>query len=194
MNASSSIRDHILAVASGLFYEHGIRSVGVDWVIKDAEVAKATLYRHFPNKEELVLAYLEGRRAAALSAIRDTIAAAGDDPVRRAVSIFDRLAIVARHGFRGCAFLRAQAEHLESGPIHAVVKSHKDAIKGVFEEAIADFPVTRTQRRELAAILALIYDGALAVVMVQQDIAAIEFARRAALAVLCADHGTTARS
>ncbi|ORT87288.1 hypothetical protein B7G54_07020 [Burkholderia puraquae] len=143
--------------------------------------------RQLPNKEELVLAYLEGRKATALSEIRDTIAAAGDDPIARAVSIFDRLAIVARHGFRGCAFLRAQAEHLESGLIHAAVKSHKDAIKGVFEEAIVDFPVTPAQRRELAATLALIYDGALAVVTVQQDITAIKFAKRAALATLSRD-------
>lgn len=186
------MRDHILSVASALFYEHGIRAVGIDWVIKDAEVAKATLYRHFPSKEDLVLAYLERRRGTALSEIRETFEAAGDDPVARVTSIFDRLAIVARRGFRGCAFLRAQAEHLESESIHAAVKGHKDAIRGLFEEAIAGLPGTRAQRRDVAAILALIYDGALAVVTVQEDPKAIRYAQRAALATLWEAQGGAA--
>lgn len=185
MNSSFDMRDHILAVASALFYEHGIGAVGVDWVISDADVAKATLYRHFPTKEDLVLAYLERRKSIAISEIRETIKSAGEDSVARVTSIFDRLAIVSRRGFRGCAFLRAQAEHLKSESIHAAVKGHKDAIRGLFEEAVAGLPVTRAQLRDVAAILALIYDGALAVVTVQKDPKAIRFAQQAALATLC---------
>ena len=58
---SQFIHDHILEVASDLFYEHGINNVGISRIISDAGVAKMTLYSHFDSKEALVIAYLENR-------------------------------------------------------------------------------------------------------------------------------------
>jgi AcrR family transcriptional regulator len=52
-------RERILAAASRLFYAHGLRGVGVDAVIAESGVAKATLYRHFPSKDDLAIAYLD---------------------------------------------------------------------------------------------------------------------------------------
>lgn len=57
----SAARERILSIAYQLFSRRGIRSVGVDEVIARAGVAKATLYRHFPAKDDLVLAFLERR-------------------------------------------------------------------------------------------------------------------------------------
>src|SRR2546421_6605166 len=54
-------RERILDGRYELFSRRGIRDVGVDEVIETAGVAKATLYRHFPSKDELVLAFLERR-------------------------------------------------------------------------------------------------------------------------------------
>ena len=51
-------REKLLAVASDLFYRRGIRSVGIDQIIAAADVAKMSLYRSFPSKDELVAAYL----------------------------------------------------------------------------------------------------------------------------------------
>jgi AcrR family transcriptional regulator len=58
---SSPARQRILDNAYELFSRRGIRAVGVDEVISRADVAKATLYRHFPSKDDLVLAFLEER-------------------------------------------------------------------------------------------------------------------------------------
>jgi AcrR family transcriptional regulator len=55
----SEIRERILQTASDLFYLEGLNSVGVNRIIEEADVAKATFYRHFPSKELLVLAYLD---------------------------------------------------------------------------------------------------------------------------------------
>ena len=52
-------RDRILETAFALFYARGVRAVGVDTVIAESRVAKATLYKHFPRKDDLVLAYLD---------------------------------------------------------------------------------------------------------------------------------------
>ena len=56
---SSPARDRILDTAFRLFYARGIRAVGVDLIISESGVAKATFYKHFPAKDELVLAYLD---------------------------------------------------------------------------------------------------------------------------------------
>ena len=53
------VRDRILATASDLFYQHGIRAVGVDLVVEKAGVAKTSLYRHFGTKDDLVVAFLQ---------------------------------------------------------------------------------------------------------------------------------------
>ncbi|MBV8030354.1 MAG: helix-turn-helix transcriptional regulator, partial [Betaproteobacteria bacterium] len=58
-----SPRERILGAADRLFYEHGIRAVGVDAVAAEADVSKRTLYKHYPSKDALVSAYLTGRLA-----------------------------------------------------------------------------------------------------------------------------------
>src|SRR5260370_24040600 len=54
-------RERLLAVAGDLFHRQGIRSVGVDEIVAEANVAKMSLYRSFPSEDELAAAYLEGR-------------------------------------------------------------------------------------------------------------------------------------
>jgi AcrR family transcriptional regulator len=123
----SEARSRLLNTATGLFYADGIRAVGVDRVIAEAQVTRATLYRHFPSKDDLIVAYL----TQADEAIRAQVAAArtGDaspDDVIRAVarSIADD---IRRPGFRGCAFLNAAAEYPDpSVPVHQAVLKHRE--------------------------------------------------------------------
>src|SRR5271157_2082538 len=57
-------RDKVFAVAADLFYRKGIHAVGVEEIVKEAGVAKISLYRSFASKDDLVVAYLEDRRAS----------------------------------------------------------------------------------------------------------------------------------
>jgi len=59
---SGSPAERILDVASDLFYRQGYRATGINEVIKESGVAKATFYNHFPTKDDLCYAYLEGVR------------------------------------------------------------------------------------------------------------------------------------
>ncbi len=55
---SAEVRDRILRTASTLFYQRGVRAVGVDLVVEEAGVAKTSLYRHFRTKDDLIAAFL----------------------------------------------------------------------------------------------------------------------------------------
>src|SRR6188474_2717380 len=67
------ISDQILTTAGALFYSEGIRAVGIDRIIEEAKVAKATLYRHFPSKDHLVAAYLKDRHDRVIRSLHEAL-------------------------------------------------------------------------------------------------------------------------
>jgi AcrR family transcriptional regulator len=124
-NRPSEARQRLLTTATRIFYAEGIHSVPVDRVIDEAKVTRATFYRHFPSKEDLVLTYL----LAADQAIRgQTEAAIADLPASdaaRAVAASIAQGIQSS-GFRGCAFLNAVAEYPDpEHPVHRAVIAHR---------------------------------------------------------------------
>jgi AcrR family transcriptional regulator len=107
-------RERILGVASRLFYENGVRAVGMNRIITEAGTGKNLLYQHFPAKSDLVAAYLEGARERRTEAARQVIEAAGDDPREQLVALVAEVAATVRHPrFRGCAFRNYLAEFPE---------------------------------------------------------------------------------
>ncbi|MFC5061084.1 TetR/AcrR family transcriptional regulator [Actinomycetospora atypica] len=122
----SEARERLLARAGGLFYGEGIRSVGVDRLVSEARVTRATFYRHFPSKEDLVVAYLRAADAQVRERVRESIdgAESAADALRAvATSIAEDL---SRPEFRGCAFLRAAAEFPDpADPVHREVVAHR---------------------------------------------------------------------
>ncbi|KRF36557.1 TetR/AcrR family transcriptional regulator [Nocardioides sp. Soil805] len=156
-----SARDRILATAFALFYAHGIRGVGVDRIIAESGVAKATFYKHFPAKDDLVLAYLDRVDEAWTGQLHAAAAAAGPDPAAQLVGAFDALGNACRRdGYRGCAFINAAAENPAGSRIHDRTLAHKDAVRswltGLADEARAPDPAG------LARTLTLLLDGGLA--------------------------------
>ncbi|MFF9335187.1 TetR/AcrR family transcriptional regulator [Streptomyces albogriseolus] len=123
----SEARTRLLGTATKIFYAEGIHSVGVDRIIEEAQVTRATLYRHFTGKEELVLAYLDqadqGMRAQITGAQAAPDAAPEDDLRAVARAIADG---IRSPGFRGCAFLNAVAEYPDPDhPVHRAVLAHR---------------------------------------------------------------------
>src|ERR1044072_4036757 len=109
--ARPSARDRILSTATELFKAHGIRGVGVDRIIAESGVAKATLYSHFRCKDDLVLAYLSATDTHWRGELTEAAEAAGPDPRDQLTGVFDALSAAARRdGFRGCAFTRTAGE------------------------------------------------------------------------------------
>ena len=110
-------RERILDTAYELFAHHGVRAVGVDEVIERAGVAKATLYRHFPSKDDLVLAFLERReRRWTLDWVEAEAKRGGSAPEEQLLAIFDAFdGWFRRDDFEACSFINVM---LEMGPNH----------------------------------------------------------------------------
>jgi AcrR family transcriptional regulator len=123
----SEARSRLLGTASRIFYAEGLHSVGVDRIITEAGTTRATFYRHFPGKEDLVVAYLE----AADRVLRERFAGAragtgSAEDALRAIAV-DIAADIRREGFRGCAFLNAAAEYPDPAhPVRRRIAEHRD--------------------------------------------------------------------
>lgn len=105
-----ALRDRIVGIAATLFYRNGTRAVGVDEVVRRAETTKASLYRWFPSKDDLVLAVLQ-RRDDAFWAAWDKAAADSPDPrgeLDAQLTWIQDLATLPE--YRGCAFVNTAAE------------------------------------------------------------------------------------
>ena len=105
----SEPRARLLAKASELFYREGVNSVGVDRIVSEAGVTRATFYRHFPGKQDLVLAYLQG--AHDVIEERMAVALAMEDPRARLRALGEDIADqLLSPGFGGCAFIKVASE------------------------------------------------------------------------------------
>ncbi|SCG41116.1 TetR/AcrR family transcriptional regulator [Micromonospora coxensis] len=180
-----SARERILETAFRLFYAHGPRGVGVDTVIAESGVAKATLYKHFPRKDDLVLAYLDTVDQAWFGALRAAARAAGDDPRDQLVGMFDALGTACRReGYHGCAFINTAAESAPGSAVHARTVEHKTVVRAWVTD-LARRAGARDPDR-LARRLTLLLDGGLAAGVLEADPAAPAEARAAAEVLVAA--------
>jgi AcrR family transcriptional regulator len=120
--AQPGARDRILAAAYELFASRGIRDVGVDEVIERAGVAKASLYRHFPSKDDLVIAFLELREERwTLEWVEAEATRRGTTPEEQLLAIFGLFdEWFHREDFEACSFVNVL---LEMGPAHPAGKA-----------------------------------------------------------------------
>ena len=181
--ARKTPRERIVETASDLFYAHGLRGVGIDRIIADSGVAKATMYAHFSSKDELAAEYLRRRDDLWSGKLRSAAAAAGPDPGDQLLGMFDALAAAfARHGFHGCAFLNAMSESEPGSAAHEVAVAHKASVLAWVRELAAAAGARPPET--LARQLTLLIDGALMAGRTEQDPAIVAAATGAARVLL----------
>jgi len=179
-----SARERLLAAANQLFYEEGVRAVGIDRVIEQAGVAKASLYSSFGSKEELVRSYLQGRHATRRARLEAKLAQ-HSTPAEKLLGVFDLLVeITADPTYRGCAFLRADAELLPGGAVKEMCDLSRGWLRGVLLDLAQQVGVREPQR--LVQRLVLLYDGVMVAVQMDGDRTAAVEARALAAELLAA--------
>ncbi|OLF07667.1 TetR/AcrR family transcriptional regulator [Actinophytocola xanthii] len=135
----SEARSRLLTTATRLFYAEGLHAVGIDRIVAEAKVTRATLYRHFPSKDELVVAYLQAVAQADREGV-DTALAAGLPAADTLRAIASSIAEGIRSArFRGCAFLNAVAEYPDAAhPVHQAVLAHRAWFLRTVTDLLAD--------------------------------------------------------
>lgn len=190
--AEPSARDRLLAAADELFYGEGIHTVGIDRVIAHAGVAKASLYSTFGSKEELVVAYLQGRAEDRFQRVTAALAR-HDNPRDKILAVYDQLAErAADPNFRGCAFVNASVE----GPpgdskVRRVCRGSRDWLRGVFTDLARELGAADPE--QLGRQLILLYEGAMLGASMERDAAPARQAQRMAQALLDAQKPASRR-
>jgi AcrR family transcriptional regulator len=189
----TSARERMLGEAFVLFYSQGIRAVGIDLIIARSSVAKATFYRHFASKNDLVLAYLDRRQAAWFSWLTDYVDRHADEPGERLLVVFDALAdLFGDAAFRGCPLINAVAEvGAESPEVIERAVTHKAQLREFAEGLAREAGVPEPTRA--AEHWALLVDGAFVAAQRVPGRAAAHSARLAAQILLQADSGAAAQ-
>jgi AcrR family transcriptional regulator len=151
----------ILETANVLFYEDGIRNVGVDRLISASSVTKATFYKHYGSKDRLIGEYIAYRHRVAAEWFADQMAT-HDDPLHTLMAMQDAIAqAIATPGFRGCPFINAAAEFADSThPVRRAVESHREWYIDVLEQLLRH--LGHPMSGEAADDLMLARDGAMA--------------------------------
>lgn len=155
-------RQRLLETARELFYREGIRAIGVDTIVERSGVGKATLYRHFPAKDDLIAAYIEQEDRAHLQWFDEMTAAVDLSPKEKLLAWFEACEQrIKEPGFRGCPFLNAMAEIAETEhPAYQHAVQHERALRDrlahLSQQAGARDP------DQLADQLLLVVNGALA--------------------------------
>ena len=154
------VRARILDTASALFYERGVRAVGVDLVVLQAAVAKTSLYRYFPTKDDLIVAFLEREDLEFWAQWDDVAAQYADDAAGELDAhmrwIGERL---ARSNYRGCPQINVAAEFAEQDhPARQVSQRHMQVLRSRLLDVAKRLNVSRP--KPLAAQLAVLINGA----------------------------------
>jgi AcrR family transcriptional regulator len=186
--AKPSARERLLAAADELFYDEGVRTVGIDRIIEQAGVAKASLYNTFGSKDELIRAYLDGRHAGTAERIT---AAVGrhTTPRERLLAVFEAQGdLFAQPGFHGCAFVSASAEARPGDLVEQAADAYRAWVRALFTELAEQ--AGALDPAALARQLHLLYDGAGLSARMDHDPAAAVAAGAAAAALLDAALGS----
>ncbi|MDP9842677.1 TetR/AcrR family transcriptional regulator [Streptosporangium lutulentum] len=159
-------RERLLEAAHDLTYAQGVH-VGVDAILKQADVARRSLYQHFGGKDGLVAEVLH--TAVGEARYRQVMDGAGDDPRRRVLAVFDELEkITTRPSFRGCRYTAAELALTDPAhPAHKEIRTYKDGLHEIFTAELTrhGHPAPHLGADQLLVLI----DGALAHAVTRPD-------------------------
>jgi AcrR family transcriptional regulator len=152
-------KDQVFQTAARLFYQNGYRAVGVDTIAAESGIGKMTLYRHYPSKDDLIVAYLKDSNVEFWSYFEKSIKDALT-PREKLLAFFQALQdYVTTPECYGCPFLNVATEYPESDyPGHQVAIEHKQTVRARFRQLAKEAGAKKPD--VLADQLFLLMDGA----------------------------------
>lgn len=168
-----NVRQRILDTAARLFYQQGYPLTGINQLIAEAGVAKASLYQHFRTKDDILHAYLQQVSQQWFGQVDEAIAT-GPTPKAKVLALFDMLHdFLVAVNFRGCNFQNALLQlPPEEQEVRALIQDHKNRIGRVFAGLL--------DNESLAEEMTLLFEGALITSQIQGSPTPVATARRLA--------------
>jgi AcrR family transcriptional regulator len=181
---AKTLQEKILVAASELFYSQGIRATGVEAIAKAANTTKMSLYKYFPSKDALVLAFLHKRDEDFRTWFLAEVDAKAADPKDKLLAIFDVIGEwMAIPEFRGCAFINASAEFpLEGNPVHQVSAEFYDKFRNYIADLASQCGTKSPEN--LALQLSLLVEGAIVSEQMKRHSGAAEQGKLAAMMLI----------
>ncbi|WP_299379310.1 TetR/AcrR family transcriptional regulator [uncultured Kiloniella sp.] len=187
----SKKREHLVNVALGLFYAQGFHATGVEQIVSEAGVARMTLYKHFPSKDDLIIAVLERRDEQFRSWLLNFMTAQ-KEPRQQILAMFDALGhwfndeAFPEHRFCGCLFINAAAEFSDFKELaHQVAARHKAVLTKEILKIVEKTDLSHPE--DLVAELMLLKEGAIVTAQVSGDKQAAARAKKIAIKLLAQD-------
>jgi AcrR family transcriptional regulator len=132
----SIVKDRILDTASRLFYDQGYHVTGINQIIDEADIARASLYNHFASKTDLLLAYLDRTHDQWFEALEGALASMPSSR-DKLLALFDfRIQRQRNSGYRGCHFNKITAEAWEDEAVFQRVKAHKERYREFIRQLV----------------------------------------------------------
>lgn len=177
---ANNLQERILQAASELFYSQGIKATGVEAVVKLAGTNKMTLYKYFPSKDDLVLAFLRKRDEDFRAWFVEQVNSRAERPKDKLLAIFDVIGEwLEIPEFRGCAFINAAAEFpVEGNPVHQVSAEFYDQFRSYMRDLAAQCGIAAPEN--LALQLSLLVEGAIVSEQMKRHSGAANQAKQAA--------------
>jgi AcrR family transcriptional regulator len=174
---SLGVEDRLVATASELFYREGVRAVGIQRVIEEAGVAKASLYAHFDSKDELVAACIDQRISAWRAHVETRLRGSTLDARGKLLAMFDvQLEWIRNPEFRGCPLQSLSAEiAAPDHPAKRVLAGHRQWLRDLFTALVTEAGLQPAA--EVVGALVVLYDGAAAAALVDGSAAMANHAR-----------------
>lgn len=132
-------KERIMNVAIELFHRQGYNSTGINQIIKESKVAKASFYDHFESKEKLAIEYLKRRHLVWFGGLTEFTCKAKNSREIILKSFEYLKSMNKKEEYSGCVFLNMLSElKSENKEIYEIIKSHKSDLQKFFSENIAD--------------------------------------------------------
>ena len=159
MKTSDAPKERLFQTAASLFYRHGYRAIGVDTLAAESGIGKMTLYRHYPSKDDLIVAYLRDSNEIFWNRF-EQITREAPTPRAKLLAFFRALQeYVVTPACHGCPFLNVVTEYPEAEYAgHQVALEHKRAVRARFVQLAKEADARQPQA--LANGLFLLMDGA----------------------------------
>jgi AcrR family transcriptional regulator len=181
----SDARRRIVETAERLFYAEGVRAVGIDRIISEAEVAKMSLYNHFSSKDDLILAVLQYREEKFDAMFEKWMKKHSKAGMDRLEAFFAALKDWFKSpGFRGCMFINSCAELADAD--HAGSKfaaEHKERFHEMLKQILIECAGTKTAHT-MAPAISLLVEGAIVTAVMERSTKPADAAKDAAFALI----------